>query len=159
MACQEGNEFVDACDDILGHAEVGEAVVRVVDASGGGEVRLEPAKLDLERLVEEGAVVPRGDAQDVGIVRGRRDFIDVGERVHEPTQVVHLAFGRAPAFREVDALFFEVGLGRGCAEFAAWRRRRTSAATEVLEHPWATLLAEEYPSHASALLSEGHVRW
>ena len=108
MARQEGNEFVDACDNVLGHAELCEAVVRVVDATGGGEVRLEPAELDLEGLVEEGAVVPRGDAQDVGIVRGRRDFIDMGERVHEPTHVVHLAFGRAPALREVDALFFEV---------------------------------------------------
>ena len=80
----------------------------MIDASGGGEVCLESAELDLERLVEEGAVVPRGDAQDVGIVRGRRDFINVGERVHEPTHVVHLAFGRAPALREVDALGFEV---------------------------------------------------
>ncbi len=73
-----------------GDAEVGEAVVRVIDAAGGGEVRLEAAELDLEGLVEEGAVVPRGDAQDVGVVRGRRDFVDVGERVHEPTQVVQL---------------------------------------------------------------------
>ena len=91
-----------------GVRRVGEAVVRVVDASGSGEVRLESAELDLEGLVEEGAVVPRGDAQDVGIVRGRRDFINVGERVHEPAQVVHLAFGRAPALREVDALGFEL---------------------------------------------------
>ena len=82
--------------------------MRVINASGGGEVCLESTELDLERLVEEGAVVPRGDAQDVGIVRGRRDFIDMGERVHEPTHVVQLAFGRAPALREVDALVFEV---------------------------------------------------
>ena len=116
MARQEGDELVDAGDDLLGHAEVGEAVVRVIDAPGGREVRLESTELDLERLVEEGAVVPRGDAQDVGIVRGRRDFINVGERVHEPTHVVHRAFGRAPALREVDALIFEVGLARGCAD-------------------------------------------
>ena len=82
--------------------------MRVIDASGGGEVRLESTELDLERLVEEGTVVPRGDAQDVGIVRGRRDFINVGERVHEPTQVVQLPVGRAPALREVNALGFEL---------------------------------------------------
>ena len=108
MAREERDQLVDAGDDLLGHAEVGEAVVRVIDAAGGGEVRLEPAELDVEGLVEEGAVVPRGDTQDVGIVRGRRDFIDMGERVHEPTHVVQLAFGRAPALREVDAFGFEV---------------------------------------------------
>ena len=61
-------------------------------------------------------MVPRGDAQDVGIVRGRRDFINVGERVHEPTQVVQLPVGRAPPLHEVRALMFEVCVGRGCAD-------------------------------------------
>ena len=116
MTRQEGDEVVDADDDLLGHAEIGEAVVRVIDAAGGREVRLETPEFDLEGLVEEGSVVPRGDAQDVGIVRGRGNFIDVGERVHEPTQIVHLAFRRAPALCEVDALVFEVRLARGCAD-------------------------------------------
>lgn len=49
-----------------------------------------------------------GDAQEVGIVRGRRDFIDMGEgkRVHEPTHVVQLAFGVPPDSRMT--LGFEV---------------------------------------------------
>ena len=49
-----------------------------------------PPSLIFEGLVEEGAVVPGGDPQDVGIVRGRSDFVDVGQRVHETTQVVQL---------------------------------------------------------------------
>ena len=116
MAREERDQLVDAGDDLLGHAKLGEAVVRVIDASGGGEVRLESTELDLERLVEEGTVVPRGDAQDVGIVRGRRDFINVGQRVHETTQVMQLPVGRAPPLYEVRALMFEVCVGRGCAD-------------------------------------------
>ena len=74
VACHEGDEFVDTRHDLVGDAEVGEAVVRVVDAASGREVRLEAAQLDLKGLVEEGAVVPRCDAQDVGVVRGGSDF-------------------------------------------------------------------------------------
>ncbi len=52
-----------------GHAEVGEVSKRVIDAPGGREVRLKLPSLT-SRAYEEGSVVPRGDAQDVGIVRG-----------------------------------------------------------------------------------------
>ena len=116
MARQEGDELIDAGDDLFGNAEVGEAVMRVVDAAGGREVRLEAAELNLESLVEERAVVPGGDAQDVGVVRGGSDLVDVCQRVHETTQVVHVSVGRAPPLHEVRALMFEVCAGRGCAD-------------------------------------------
>ena len=116
MARHEGDQLVDARHDLLGDTEAGEAVVRVIDAAGGREVCLEAAQLDLKRLVEEGAVVPRGDAQDVGVVRGRRDLVDMGQRVHEPTQIVQLTIGCVPALHEVCALMFKVCFGRGRAD-------------------------------------------
>ena len=116
MAREERDQLVDAGNDLVGDAEVGEAVVRVVDAASGREVRLEAAQLDLKGLVEEGAVVPRGDAQDVGVVRGGSDFVDMGQRVHEQTHVVQLTVGCVPALHEVCALMFKVCLGRGRAD-------------------------------------------
>ena len=56
MAREERDQLVDAGNDLVGDAEVGEAVVRVVDAASGREVRLEAAQLDLKGLVEEGTV-------------------------------------------------------------------------------------------------------
>ena len=88
----------------------------VLDTSGRGEVRLKAAELDLKGLVEEGAVVPRCDAQDVRVVRGGSNFVDMGQRVHEPTQIVQLTIGCVPTLHEVCALMFKVCLGRGRAD-------------------------------------------
>ena len=66
---EEGDQLVNADHDLLGNAEVGEAIVSVINTARRREVRLEATELDLERLVQEGAVIPGGHAQDVRVVR------------------------------------------------------------------------------------------
>ena len=70
VAREERDELVDAGHHLLGDAQFREPVVGVVDAPGRSDLRLEAPESDLERPVQESAVVPSGDPQHVGVVGG-----------------------------------------------------------------------------------------
>ncbi len=80
----------------------------VLDTAGRGEVRL-AAELDLKNLLRKAPWYHCDTClQDVQGRARRRHFVDMGQRVHEPTQIVQLTIGICvPTLHEVCALMFK----------------------------------------------------